>query len=351
MKPEAESGSPSPIPLPDLVRLRFGMRAVDPIQLPDYPGSTWRGLLGHGLRRTVCVTRQPTCKGCLLIQGCVYAQVFETPPPPDRDLGRFTAMPHPYWLDIDPGSPRHHAPGDAIELGLTLVGPAIAHVPYLIHALGLAGEHGIGQGQGRFALQWVERETEPGAGRWERVYDAASGGYTQHRAKPLFAPEAPDRVRLHLVTPLRIKRDGHFVVPRAFRLADLMRHLHVRLHRLSLLYGGDPDRFEWGRAGPLVRDLTLLEQDLQWHDWTRYSSRQNTQMQMGGLLGDLVISGPTLAQVWPALWAGQWTHVGKATSFGLGCYRLRAVDGGSNTHERDRPQACDTADPGRDRAP
>jgi CRISPR/Cas system endoribonuclease Cas6 (RAMP superfamily) len=45
-------------------------------------------------------------------------------------------------------------------------------------------------------------------------------------------------------------------------------------------------------------------------------------MQLGGLMGDLIIAGPAIAHFWPVLWVGQWTHVGKGTSFGLGAYRL-----------------------------
>jgi hypothetical protein len=66
---------------------------------------------------------------------------------------------------------------------------------------------------------------------------------------------------------------------------------------------------------------------LRWSEWTRFSSRQNTTMQMGGLVGAIALEGSGLAAFWPALWLGQWVHVGKGTSFGLGKYRLRQPDG------------------------
>ncbi|MEA3644219.1 MAG: hypothetical protein VBE63_30485, partial [Lamprobacter sp.] len=40
-----------------LERLCFHFQAQEPIRLPTYSGSAWRGLLGHSLRRSVCVTR------------------------------------------------------------------------------------------------------------------------------------------------------------------------------------------------------------------------------------------------------------------------------------------------------
>jgi len=48
-------------------------------------------------------------------------------------------------------------------------------------------------------------------------------------------------------------------------------------------------------------------------------------LQLGGLIGEVSLAGPALAVLWPALWFGQWTHVGQGTAFGLGGYRTRAA--------------------------
>lgn len=61
---------------------------------------------------------------------------------------------------------------------------------------------------------------------------------------------------------------------------------------------------------------------LQWHDWTRYSSRQQTEMNMGGLIGRFSLNLQDNEAFWPYLWLGQWTHAGKATSMGLGAYTI-----------------------------
>ncbi|AUB81703.1 CRISPR system precrRNA processing endoribonuclease RAMP protein Cas6 [Candidatus Thiodictyon syntrophicum] len=311
---------------PPLARFNFALRALDDIALPDYPGSAWRGLLGHGLRRTACVTRQPTCAGCLLIHQCVYSLIFETPPPPAHDSAGFTAMPHPFVLDLDPQAPRRYHSGAALALGITLIGPAIGQLPYLIHALTAAGTQGLGWERGRFALEAVQRETAPGTALWETVYDTGSGACRQGQVPPLNPPPAPALVRLRLLTPLRIKHHGRFIGPEQFTLTDLLRHLYNRLQRLALMYGGQPQTFDWPKAQALLSGLRLQDPALTWHDWTRYSSRQQTLMQLGGLMGDLVIGGPALSQVWPELWFGQWAHVGKGTAFGLGAYRLEAIE-------------------------
>lgn len=60
---------------------RFHFKCPEHIRLPDYPGSAWRGALGHALKRTVCVVRITPCNQCLLKNACAYSYVFETPPP------------------------------------------------------------------------------------------------------------------------------------------------------------------------------------------------------------------------------------------------------------------------------
>lgn len=167
---------------PDLARFGFVLCARDPIRLPEFAGSAWRGLLGHGLRRTACVTRQPTCTGCLLIHSCAYSLIFETPPPPGQDLTGFTALDHPYALDIDPRAPRHYQPGEHLVLGLTLIGPTIAQAPYLIHAMTQAGQLGFGRegggsgcwhcigrpGSGAATGNWSTRATMVSIARYQR---------------------------------------------------------------------------------------------------------------------------------------------------------------------------------------
>lgn len=311
--------------LPPLVRLRAHLRALDPLRLPPYAGSTWRGLLGHGLRQAACVTRARTCDGCLLASHCVYPRVFEPPAPPGDAGRRYAAPPRPYVLDLDPQAPRDYAPDAPLTLGLTLLGEAIRQTPYLIHALQQAGQRGLGREQARFALTCLEQETAPGSGDWRLVYAAAEHRYTPLPAATSAPPPAPSRVGLHLVTPLRLKRQGHLLGPQHFTPQELVFNLLGRLRLLAAHHGGDPAGWDWDRLMAATATLTLDHPHLHWHEWTRYSSRQDTLMELGGLLGDGELAGPGLGELWPLLWQGQWVHAGKGTTFGLGAYRLRVA--------------------------
>lgn len=307
---------------PSMARLRFRCQAKEPIELPGYAGSAWRGLLGHGLRRVACVTRQPNCEPCMLRFHCLYSRFFETPSAPDAPQRRYMALPHPFVLEPEKQQEREVPPGAALSLGMTLMGEAIEQVPYLIHALNTAGQRGFGRDGGRFSVAAVEREATLGSACWEPVYDAAVGEYRHQRTQPIRLPPPPSAVCMRLFTPLRVKRHGRFVGAAEFKPSDLLRNLCTRVAILAELYGGDPEPFDWRVIGQDATGIAIVDKRLRWHEWTRFSSRQNTRMQMGGLLGELVLEGGALPLFWPAIWLGQWVHVGKGTSFGLGGYRV-----------------------------
>jgi CRISPR/Cas system endoribonuclease Cas6 (RAMP superfamily) len=48
-------------------------------------------------------------------------------------------------------------------------------------------------------------------------------------------------------------------------------------------------------------------------------------MEWTGLVGAATYAGD-LAPFWPYLVFGQWAHVGKGTTFGLGSYRIEPLD-------------------------
>ena len=163
-----------------------------------------------------------------------------------------------------------------------------------------------------------------GSGDWHQVFDAESRQYRRPiGAAPRCLGEAPAGViRVHLQTPLRIKRRGHFVRAADFTPGDLLRNLFSRLASLATFYGSSDEPFEWTGHVPCATELDMIARDLAWIDWTRYSSRQRTSMEMGGIVGTLTLEGPGIQALWPMLWLGQWTHLGKGTSFGLGRYRV-----------------------------
>jgi hypothetical protein len=310
---------------PFVERFRFTLEAVDPVDLPPYEGSALRGLLGHGLKHTVCVTRAESCDDCLLLQSCPYPAIFESPALLTSPPHRSSHLPHPFVLEVDPTQPRRQEPGSRFTFTLILVGEARRALPYLIHAVDRAGGRGLGRRHARFALVSVEQEPTLGEGQWRTAFTPPSSNIDLATATAGSPGLVPAVVELRLVTPLRLKRHGDLVTPDGFTLRELLRALRGRLWDLQVLYG----RGWSGTPRTWIDDAALevdaLAVDLAWQDWTRYSSRQDVLMQLGGLVGKVWVDGRAVTDLWRLLWLGQWVHVGKATSMGLGQYRLGAA--------------------------
>ncbi|MCU0936456.1 MAG: CRISPR system precrRNA processing endoribonuclease RAMP protein Cas6 [Gammaproteobacteria bacterium] len=320
--PQAGRARFEPTPRLPIGRYQLHFEAVDAVRLPEYAGSTWRGALGHALKRTVCVTREPACSPCLLYGSCAYAYVFETPPPADSAKMRlYPAAPHPFVLEPGEGGPRDLACGEELAVGLTLFGHANRHLPYLIHALRRAGEEGIGKGKGRIDLLAVG-QADPGAPDDWRTVHVAGGPLTAAPPAELLPPPAPDAAAIELHTPLRLQREGHNVGPDDLRFGDLFGNLLRRLSMLTYFHTDTPLETDFAGLTAEARAVEWTERALTWRDWTRYSSRQQTTLQMGGVTGRLAVDLRGHERLWPYLWLGQWTHAGKGTSMGLGRYRV-----------------------------
>lgn len=305
-------------------RLVFRSRAA--LRFSSHAGSAWRGAFGHALKRTVCVTREPVCQACLLFRSCPYPYLFETPPPADTGkMRRYNAVPHPFVLI--PPAPGESPEGGEYVLGMTLLGRATQYLPYAVHALARAAEEGIGPDRTPLDLTWISQQDA--AGQWTTIYQdrGQDRGQDHEGLAPLppFVPQTPATPRSVLITletPLRLRRDNDNVTPDIFRFADLFASLLRRISMLTYFHTDTPLETDFAGLTAAARALPVASRDLRWEDWTRYSSRQETLMQLGGLIGTLTLEGADLAPFWPYLWLGQWTHAGKATSMGLGRYTL-----------------------------
>lgn len=301
------------------IQLRFGY--APPIGLPAYAGSAWRGALGHALKQTVCVVRKTACTDCLLRYNCAYPYLFETPPPPNSTkMRRYEAAPHPFVLDLHTWSDTENVEG-VYSLGLTLFGHGFRYLPYFIHAFTKAGHTGLGKWHQPFALTDVLQLD--GEGELQVIY--RDGKLTAHAKPSLIAlPPCPERLTIRLLTPLRIKQEGQNLGRNELNFGSFFSNLQRRISMLSYFHTDTPLETDFKALTELAKHVPLLDADLYWRDWTRYSSRQQTKMQMGGLLGEFELAGD-LDLFWPYLWLGQWTHVGKGTSMGLGAYRIETA--------------------------
>jgi hypothetical protein len=307
-------------PLPEVpyLRLRLTLHAQIHAHLPPYKGSLLRGAFGHALRRTVCAMgpEQP-CDSCRLRRACVYTRIFETfieetPPPFLRGL---SSSPRPYVFEPAEET-RDFAPGDPLSFDLLLLGQAAELQAYAQLAVERMAAAGLGSRRVPFALSRVRALAPDGS--WHTVF-ADGRAHGPAALLPCLPPRGGldgTRATIRLLTPLRIKsRDGlatavnfRNLVFAALRRVLELAHFHVPGAAIDWSFRSLLDR---------ASAIRVTASNLAWHDWERYSNRQQTKMVFGGLLGTLDVEGD-LAPFVPLLRAAEILHVGKGATFGLG---------------------------------
>lgn len=309
-----------PIPLPEpklpLSVFRFHFSVEQPVKLPPYAGSAWRGAFGAALKKTVCIVRNTPCADCLLKQSCAYPYLFETPPPGDAlKMRKYTAAPHPFVLQL----PQEARDDLTYSLQTVIFGQGQRFFPYIVHALKTAGEQGLGAKRQPFLLGHIEQvnTVEPPAiiyqhGKLESLTAPALPGI----------PTMPPRIRLSIHTPMRIKQDSKNLNGVHFSFAAFFGNLLRRISMLTYFHTDTPLETDFAALMRQAKRIEFAGKNLNWYDWTRYSSRQQTEMQLGGVVGILELDLEGLEAFWPYLWLGQWTHAGKATSMGMGRYSI-----------------------------
>ena len=324
---ESLASAANAIPQLPLMRYRLRFRVDDPQPLQGiYLGSAWRGAFGRALRRSACITNLPRCDDCALLERCVYPRTFEKRTPPDaQKLRLYPTVPNPYVL-----APRTASDDSTITLDATLFGDANDDAPAILHALERAARDGLTRH--RVSLRLLETQAETGAGAtegWTTIQHERGSLRTCPAAivPPPSSAAPPPAVRVRLLSPLRIRSGGRYVRPRDLDFRAFAANLLRRISLLTYFHGKRPWEVPFATLLEEAATVRIEDAQLHWQDGTRHSSRQGARIPMGGIAGSFVVRGPLLATLWPCLYLGQWTHIGKGCTMGLGRYTLEPVAG------------------------
>ncbi|MCS7239418.1 MAG: CRISPR system precrRNA processing endoribonuclease RAMP protein Cas6 [Thermoguttaceae bacterium] len=286
-------------------------------------GPTLRGGFGLALRRTCCPFGREDCQGCSLGLRCAYAYLFETPIFADTAIMRkYREAPHPFVFEPPPPGTKHVKAGDTAVVGLVLVGKAVDMLPYIYVALDELGRHGLGRDRVPFQLERIT--TEQGHPVWDR---SQSRRFSIPDYIRLNLDPGPDRqavFTLEFQSPTRVVVQGKLT--KSPELIDIVKTLVRRVFLLRYFHCGgciEPLSTAFLEAAASAR---LIRSELSWQDWERFSGRQKRRIPIGGLVGRVVFQGD-LGRLRPLLAAGEFVHVGKNTTFGLGKFRIYEGEG------------------------
>lgn len=327
---------------------RIVFRARQPVLLPPFKGSTFRGAFVETYKRLVCTQNMAPCEGCLLRSSCPYPLVVEPlPPVPGSPWARVANPPRGYVLR-PPLTPRGcYAPGELFSLGLILFGQAVRFLPFFIIALRQVGIGGLGAERshhyGRADLVRVTRialdgEWDEGdSASLQRPADDESVVYSE--GDTTVRPPLPDavgdvaarvaadladrggvrRIGVRTMTPLRLKVGGELLRDH-LPFDALVRSALTRVSALSAVHGEGPLDLDFRATLTASTRLHCVSADSEWWAAERYSSRQERRVPINGLVGNFVYEGD-VAPFLPILAAAQITHMGNGTTFGLGMVR------------------------------
>lgn len=294
-------------------------RCEQVMRLPRWKGALLRGGWGRALRGVFCVRDCDDPKTCQ--RACPYRSLF-TPESPESTQKGVHEMPRPFIVRPPLDEWTEYRAGDTLTFELMSIGSTQEYLTHIVAAFDALGRMGLGEQRGKAHLERVTslhpatNSEQPllADGQWYGLPTTITPDQVAAQSEQLGTT-----VKLQFLTPTRIKQRGEWA--RVLDAPTLFANLERRLRHLSAFYGAsdwtiNPDPlFEQARA------VRIASMNTRWVEWGRTSGGTGQHMQLGGVVGTVEYENvaPWLRVV---LLMGSYLHVGKATVFGHGWYRI-----------------------------
>jgi CRISPR-associated endoribonuclease Cas6 len=240
---------------------------MSPIPKPHhFIGSKMRGMLGYALKDEVCINPTLKCEGCFAAKECVFYEMYEK-----------TNATHKYRLDFK------------------LYNKQYVFSIYLFDAL-------------------QSKEASIKKAMLKALDEYKTVEFKSKEKKFKKPKQGTSLLKLTFETPLRIKKQNTFARD-DIELIDILRSAYKRNRDLK------------GKVHkPLKIDenYKIVSKHLHYKELTRRSNKQKTTMNMGGLMGEMIIMNVD-KKVYGLLKLAEVIGVGKATVFGLGKIKIEEI--------------------------
>lgn len=258
---------------------------------PYFIGSQLRGALGYALKNIVCINTNKVCNDCYAQNQCLYYQFYE-------EKNTY----HKYRFDFELAK-------EYYDFNFYLFEDATPSLPIIISAFHLLlTKQGLGK----------ERKTF-------NDFQIYVNDINCYKNKNISLPKAYtekitinkrfQNIKLHFITPLRIKQNNSFLRAENLTLQDLINSIYQRQMRLL---GREYKKFPYEIQGKIT------QKNLYFKDLTRLSNRQKTTMNLGGIMGEITINNLS-KECYEVLKVGEILGAGKQCVFGLGKIQLEEL--------------------------
>lgn len=314
-----------------LSKYRFILTPKEELELPSFKGTTLRGGFGRIFRDLSCMDKKrKECQGCVLKDKCPYSYIFDTSPRCDSlYLKKIEDIPRPFIIDPPFEEKTKFSPEESLSFNLILIGKAIDYFPYFIVSFKELGNAGLGKNRKKFLLKEVWADVNETQGKIA-VFSLENGVIKNINNKLTWAEIINNFERktdinrlkywsLNFVTPTRIKYQNEFIGVPEFHI--IIRNLLRRISNLAYFHCGEKLNINFSYLINQATKIRIEKINVEWVEWERYSFFQQKRMKFGGFIGEVIYKGD-LSKFLPFLLLGEYTHVGKGASFGLGLYKL-----------------------------
>ncbi len=255
----------------------------------NFIGSTIRGAFGYGLKRVVCINPSFKCDGCFAKDNCLYYDMYEK-----------TFNKYRYAFDLS----------GELKFDLYLFEELSNKTPYILSALYKTyKETGILKGRVKiddFKILVNDDVVYDGEFRELRIENE------EIKMSIVESSELKD-ITLKFLTPLRIKQNGKYVRGEELNPSSILRSIY---HRYLKLKDKEPEKL------PFTPDIEIIDKNLKFKDYGRYSNRQKTKMKFGGIVGEMRLKVDENS--YNLFKLGEIIGVGKQVTFGLG--NIKVID-------------------------
>jgi hypothetical protein len=303
-----------------VVRYRFTFKVTKPFHIPDYAGSMLRGMFGWSLKKLSVASKFGNLISKReLYKLCPYTMLFEPPPPEEHKIQKFSDIPAPYIIEPPDWGSKDLVEGDFLQFNMVLAGHARHQLPYIIAAWRGALVGKVGREQGGAELLEVECINGDAV---TSIYHFEEPTIRDH-STTIEMPSEPvlsGTVSIQILTPMRLQKNGKPLNPEEITARTCLMALIRRVGLITEFHTNIELSTDYSSLGERADNIEI-EPNLKWLEMTRYSSRQKQKMSLGGVVGTVTLKGD-LQEFLPHLHLGQWLHVGKNATFGLGKYEL-----------------------------
>jgi len=229
--------------------------------------------------------------------------------------------PHPFVIEPPLiNREQEYKKGQSVTFHFILISDSLKLLPYFIHTVKKIGEVGLGKYRSKFELQkvWVDSNSEK-IDIYSKNKRTLSLEYPVKKYSYFTdMTTSSDTLKIQIITPVRMKHKGHLV--RSIEFPIIVTNLLRRI--TSFDQGKSKDSVEIKDMINKSKEVKKIYDITKWADYERYSFRQKSRMKLGGLIGEVHFQG-SFNLFYPYLKVGEYIHLGKNTSFGLGKYLIK----------------------------